>query len=90
MFWILLLIIFVGIFLYKKTFKLIKTDEYDKRYDHAIIIGGSIAGMTTAAYLTKYFKKISIIENDNVLNDYLINSTNEQLLDYRCNLKKFK
>jgi hypothetical protein len=50
-------------------------------------MGGSIAGMTTAAYLTKYFHKITIIESDDVLNDILMNSTGEQLLDYRCNLK---
>lgn len=58
-----------------------------KKYDHAIILGGSIAGMTTAAYLTKYFKKITIIESDDVLNDIFMKSTPEQLLNYRCNLK---
>ena len=58
-----------------------------QKYDHAIIMGGSIAGMTTAAYLTKYFQKITIIEHDDVLNDVLMKSTNEQLINYRCHLK---
>jgi 2-polyprenyl-6-methoxyphenol hydroxylase-like FAD-dependent oxidoreductase len=82
MFWILLLII-IGIILFvvhKRERKVIK-------YDHAIIMGGSIAGMTTAAYLTKYFKRITIIESDDVLNDILMKSTSDELLDYRCNLR---
>ncbi|CAF3786113.1 unnamed protein product [Rotaria sp. Silwood1] len=57
------------------------------KYDHVIIMGGSIAGMTSAAYLSKYFKHITIIESDDVLNDILMKSTDKQLLDYRCNLK---
>ncbi len=79
MYWIFFLIILGIIFYNRKTSK--------TKYDHAIIMGGSIAGMTTAAYLTKYFHKITIIESDDVLNDVLMNSTAEQLLDYRCNLK---
>ncbi|CAF3465994.1 unnamed protein product, partial [Rotaria sp. Silwood2] len=58
------------------------------KYDHAIIMGGSIAGMTTAAYLSKYFKRITIIENDDVLNEILMKSKDKELLDYRCNLKE--
>ncbi|CAF1126374.1 unnamed protein product [Adineta steineri] len=54
------------------------------QYDHAIIIGGSISGMVTAAYLTKYFSRITIIESDDVLNDELMNFTPEELLNYRC------
>ncbi|CAF3589635.1 unnamed protein product, partial [Rotaria sp. Silwood2] len=50
-------------------------------------MGGSIAGMTTAAYLSKYFKRITIIENDDVLNEILMKSKDKELLDYRCNLK---
>ena len=58
-----------------------------RQYDHAIIIGGSIGGMVTAAYLTKYFSRITIIESDDVLNDKLMKSTPEQLLDYRSRLE---
>ncbi|CAF0847002.1 unnamed protein product [Adineta steineri] len=58
-----------------------------EKHDHAIIMGGSIAGMTTAAYLSKYFKRITIIESDDVLNDILMKSTPDELLEYRCNLK---
>ncbi|CAF0976213.1 unnamed protein product [Didymodactylos carnosus] len=58
-----------------------------KQRNHAIIIGGSIGGMVTAAYLSKYFKRITIIESDDVLNDKLMQSTPEQLLDYRCLLE---
>ncbi|CAF1390971.1 unnamed protein product [Rotaria sordida] len=50
-------------------------------------MGGSFGGMTTAAYLSKYFKHITIIENDDVLNEILMKSTDKELLDYRCNLK---
>ncbi|CAF4397985.1 unnamed protein product, partial [Rotaria sordida] len=40
------------------------------QYDHVIIMGGSIGGIVTAAYLTKYFKRITIIESDDVLVKY--------------------
>jgi 2-polyprenyl-6-methoxyphenol hydroxylase-like FAD-dependent oxidoreductase len=56
------------------------------QYDHAIIIGGSFGGMVTAAYLTKYFSRITIIESDDVLNDALMKSTPDEILDYRCRL----
>ncbi|CAF1490721.1 unnamed protein product [Adineta ricciae] len=56
------------------------------RYDDAIIIGGNISGMVTAAYLTQYFSRITSIESDDILNDKLIQSTPEQLLNYRCRL----
>ncbi|CAF4935222.1 unnamed protein product, partial [Rotaria socialis] len=62
-------------------------DDSNMKYDHAIIMGGSIAGMTTAAYLSKYFKRITLIESDDVLNETLMKSTANELLDYRCNLK---
>lgn len=58
-----------------------------RKYDHAIIMGGSIAGMTTAAYLSKHFKRITIVESDDVLNATLMRSTPAELLDYRCSLK---
>ncbi|CAF3941830.1 unnamed protein product [Rotaria sordida] len=56
-------------------------------YDHAIIIGGSFGGMVTAAYLSKYFKRITIIESDDVLNDTFNKSTPSEILDYRCHLE---
>ncbi|CAF1530034.1 unnamed protein product [Adineta ricciae] len=62
-------------------------NNIENKHDHAIIIGGSIAGMTSAAYLSKYFRRITIIESDDVLNEILINCTPGQLLDYRCNLR---
>ncbi|CAF0878183.1 unnamed protein product [Rotaria sordida] len=49
-------------------------------------MGGSIGGIVTAAYLTKYFKRITIIESDDVLSDTFMKSTPNQLLDYRCRL----
>jgi 2-polyprenyl-6-methoxyphenol hydroxylase-like FAD-dependent oxidoreductase len=64
-----------------------KKNESDMKYDHAIILGGSIAGMTTAAYLTNYFKRVTIIESDDVLNEILMTCTPDELLEYRCNLK---
>lgn len=88
MYWILLIVFFViSLYInYKRKKKLINND-FNMKYDHAIIMGGSIAGMTTAAYLTNYFKRITIIESDDVLNETLMKSTNEELLNYRCNLK---
>lgn len=59
----------------------------DSSYDHAIVIGGSISGMTCAAYLIKHFRRVTIIESDDCLNDQLIDSTPEQLLHARCYLK---
>jgi 2-polyprenyl-6-methoxyphenol hydroxylase-like FAD-dependent oxidoreductase len=84
MFWILLLILIGIIILF---FIRKKESNVNNKYDHAIIIGGSIGGMTTAAYLTKYFNRITIIESDDVLNDILMNCTPDELLNYRCNLK---
>jgi hypothetical protein len=57
------------------------------QYDHAIIIGGSVAGMVSAAYLTKYFRRITIIESDDVLTDKLMKSTPSEIFDYRCHLE---
>ncbi|CAF3579397.1 unnamed protein product [Rotaria socialis] len=87
--YLILLGILIGIILYityKRKNKLIN-DDSNMKYDHAIIMGGSIAGMTTAAYLSKYFKRITLIESDDVLNETLMKSTANELLDYRCNLK---
>jgi hypothetical protein len=67
--------------------KYIKSTSNIREYDHAIIIGGSIGGMVTAAYLSKYFKRITIIESDDVLNDTLMKCTSDELLDYRCHLE---
>ncbi|CAF4674507.1 unnamed protein product [Rotaria socialis] len=55
-------------------------------HDRVIIIGGSIGGMMVAACLSKYFKRIAIIESDNVLNETLHKSTPDQIFDYRCRL----
>ena len=58
----------------------------EKRDDHAIVIGGSIAGMATAAYLRRHFRRVTIIENDDVFNERLIHSSPAELLSYRCDL----
>ncbi|CAF4919120.1 unnamed protein product, partial [Rotaria magnacalcarata] len=50
-------------------------------------MGGSIGGMITAAYLSKYFKRITIIESDDVVSDTLLKSTPQDILDYRCRLE---
>lgn len=57
-----------------------------KRDDHAIVIGGSIAGMATAAYLRRHFRRVTIIESDDVFDDRLIHSSPAELLSYRCDL----
>ena len=62
------------------------TTTTTKRYDHVVIIGGSIAGMTSAAYLSKYFRRVTIVESDDVLNDQLMKSSDDELLSYRCDL----
>ena len=36
------------------------------RPTHAIVIGGSVAGMTTAQILTNHFGRVTIIERDNL------------------------
>ncbi len=33
-------------------------------YNHAIVIGGSIAGLTTARVLTDHFERVTVIERD--------------------------
>ncbi|CAF1181653.1 unnamed protein product [Rotaria sordida] len=43
--------------------------------------------MVTAAYLSKYFKRITIIESDDVLSDTFNKSTPNEILDYRCHLE---
>ena len=43
--------------------------------------------MVTAGYLAKYFSRITIIESDDVLNDSLMKSTPEEVLEYRCRLE---
>ena len=90
MFWIVILII-LGItsyIIYKKHKKSLKFDSnIAQEYDHAIIIGGSIGGIVTAAYISKYFKRITIIESDDVLNDIFMKSSPDEILDYRCRLE---
>ncbi|CAF1326243.1 unnamed protein product [Rotaria sp. Silwood1] len=46
-----------------------------------------MGGMVTAAYLTKYFSRITIIESDNIQDDTLMKSTSSEILDYRCRLE---
>lgn len=84
---ILILVSIITYIIYKKYNKSIKSSTNIIEHDHCIIIGGSIGGMITAAYLTKYFKKITIIESDDVLNDTLIKSTPDEILNYRCQLE---
>lgn len=87
MFILLLLLTAIAFFILYVT---IRSSKHSKRsnekHNHAIILGGSIAGMSTAAYLTKYFHRITILETDDVLNEIHLNSSPEQLLDYRCSL----
>jgi len=45
-------------------FRLAKTPHKKIVGDHAIVIGGSLAGLFTAAVLSKRFKKVTIIEKD--------------------------
>jgi len=88
MFWLVISFFLgiIGYIIYKKQSKTEKLSSNISQYDHAIIIGGSIGGMVTAAYLAKYFSRITIIESDDVLNDILMKSTPEEILDYRCRL----
>ncbi|CAF2873010.1 unnamed protein product [Rotaria sp. Silwood2] len=72
---------------YKNHNKKVQLTSNASKYDHAIILGGSFGGMATAAYLSKYFKRITIIESDDVLNDTFNKSTPSQILDYRCRLE---
>lgn len=37
-----------------------------KKFDHAIVIGGSIAGLTAARVLTDYFAQVTVIERDHL------------------------
>ncbi|CAF1177439.1 unnamed protein product [Rotaria sordida] len=89
MFWLVISIILgiISYIIYKKYIKPVELISNVLPYDHAIIIGGSLGGMVTAAYLSKYFKRITIIESDNVLNDTLMKSTPSEILDYRCRLE---
>ncbi len=77
----------IAYIIYKKRNKSVRSGSNIHQYDHAIILGGIIGGMVTAAYLSKYFKQITIIESDDVLNDTLMKSTSNELLDYRCRLE---
>ena len=89
MFYLIIPIILVIIFyiVYKKNKKRVQHTSNIPQYDHAIIIGGSFAGMATAAYLSKHFKQITIIESDDVLSDTFIKLTPAELLNYHCRLE---
>ncbi|CAF3910444.1 unnamed protein product [Rotaria sp. Silwood1] len=81
----LVTVIILGIIsyiIYKKHSKSSKFSSTVSQYDHAIVLGGSIGGMATAAYLSKYFKRITIIKSDDVLNDIFMKSTPSEILDY--------
>ncbi|CAF1255095.1 unnamed protein product [Rotaria magnacalcarata] len=86
----LILLFILGIIsyiVYKKHSRSVKVSSDVPQYDHAIIIEGSIGGMVTAAYLSKYFKRITIIECDDVISDTLLKSTPQEVLDYCCRLE---
>ena len=90
MFWLAISLLFglISYFIYKRQSKSTNfAGNAPKQYDHAIIMGGSFAGMVTAAYLLKFFKRITIIESDDVLNDIFMKSTPTEILDYRCRLQ---
>jgi hypothetical protein len=79
--------VLIAYIIYKKSNTSVRSGSNIHQYDHAIILGGSIGGMVTATYLSKYFKRITIIESDDVLNDTLMKYTPDELLDYRCRLE---
>jgi 2-polyprenyl-6-methoxyphenol hydroxylase-like FAD-dependent oxidoreductase len=79
--------VIIGYIVHKKHNKSVRSGSSIPQHDHAIIIGSGIGGMVTAGYLTKYFKRITIIESDDVLNDTLMKSTPDEMLDYRCRLE---
>lgn len=37
-----------------------------KRGEHAVVVGASLAGMSQAAVLSRYFEKITILESDTI------------------------
>ncbi|CAF3486422.1 unnamed protein product [Rotaria socialis] len=76
----------ISYIVYKKHTKNVQCASNMPVHDRVIIIGGSIGGMMVAACLSKYFKRIAIIESDNVLNETLHKSTPDQIFDYRCRL----
>ncbi|CAF0828717.1 unnamed protein product [Didymodactylos carnosus] len=89
MYWVVIPFILgiISYMVYKKNSKSTEFSSNVPQYDHAIIIGGSVGGMMTAAYLSKYFSRITIIESDDVMGDRLMKSTPSELLDYRCRLE---
>lgn len=89
MFWLLLPLVLgiVSVYFYRRRHSSSTSFHTAPRHDHAIIIGGSIGGMITAASIVNYFRRITIIESDDVLNDAMMNSTPAEILDYRCSLE---
>ncbi|CAF3341367.1 unnamed protein product [Rotaria socialis] len=89
MLYLVLLFIFgiISYVAYKKHSRPVKVSSDVPQYDHAIVMGGSIGGIVTAAYLPKYFKRITIIESDDVISDTLLKSASQEVLDYRCRLE---
>ena len=37
-----------------------------KRGEHAVVVGASLAGMSQAAVLSRYFEKVTILESDTI------------------------
>ncbi|CAF2684989.1 unnamed protein product [Rotaria sp. Silwood2] len=90
MFWLVISVTLgiISYMIYKKHIKSVKfASNVPQQYEHAIIIGGSISGIVTAAYISKYFKRITIIESDDVLSDTFMKSSPDEILDYRCCLQ---
>lgn len=80
---ILFLLVLLILFL---TSRRLTSSANSKTYEHAIIIGGSVSGIVTAAYLKKHFRRLTIIESDDVLNEVLMTSSTDELLNYRLSL----
>src|SRR2546426_92569 len=58
--------------------------------DHAIVIGSSFSGMVAAANLAKCFKRVTIIERDDVISELTSygNLSPSELFEARCKLTK--
>src|SRR5579859_548862 len=54
----------------KRMLKAIKTGR-QKRFDrdHALVIGGSMAGLLAARVLSEHFERVTIIERDHLIDD---------------------
>lgn len=82
-----IILVVLAYIVYKKLNKPVRTTSNAPQHDHVIIVGNGIGGMVTAGYLSRYFKRITIIESDDVLSDVLLKSTSDEMLDYRLRLE---